>query len=103
MIEIDLQQIPNQEFIRIIDNTRYQIRLRSFHNMTLADVYINDIPVKLGLRCTPNCLLIPYEYLTEGGNFMFYSSDSSYPYYTKYGVTQSLIYLTASEVKEIYG
>lgn len=103
MIEIDLQQIANQEFMRIINNVRYKIRLRTFHNLTLADVYIDDEPVKLGVRCVGNEPLIPYKYLTQGGNFMFVCPDYDYPHYTKFGLTQSLVYLTDSELEEIYG
>ena len=103
MIGIDLQQIANQEFIRIEDNTRYKIKLRTFHNLTLADIYINDEPVKQGVRCVANEPLIPYNYLTKGGNFMFVCPDYDYPYYKKFGLTQSLVYLTNKELEEIYG
>ena len=103
MIEIDLQQIPNQEFIRIVDNVRYRICLRSFHNLTLADVYINDVAVKNGLRCAANEPLIPYKYLTEGGNFVFVCLNNDYPYYTKFGETQTLVYMTTEEMERVYG
>lgn len=101
MIEIDVQRIPNQEFEKEIDGVRYTIKLRSFNNMTLADITIDDEVVKHGVRVCPNTLIIPYEYLTKGGNFMFYCMDNDYPYYTKFGITQQLVYLTDEEIREL--
>jgi hypothetical protein len=103
MIEINVQQIPNQEFMRIIDNVRYTIKLRTFHDLTIADITINEKPVKNGVRVLANELLIPYKYLTKGGNFMFVCPNEDNPHYTKFGVTQQLVYLDDSEIKEIYG
>ena len=101
MIQIDVQQIPNQEFEKEINGVRYTIKLRSFHDITLADITIDDTVVKHGIRVCANTLLIPYAYTTKGGNFMFYCMDNDYPYYTKFGVTQQLVYLTDAEIKEL--
>lgn len=101
MIEIDVQQIPNQEFLRLIDGNRYLIKFRTFKDITLADITINEEPIKYGLRVSANSYLIPYPYLTNGGNFMFVCNDNDYPHYTKFGVTQQLVYLTAEEIAEI--
>ena len=101
MIQIDVQQIPNQEFEKEIDGKRYTIKLRTFHALTLADITIDDTVVKRSIRVCPNELIIPYKYLTQGGNFVFYSMDGSYPHYTKFGVTQQLVYLTDDEIKEL--
>lgn len=101
MIQIDVQQIPNQEFEKEIDGVRYTIKFRTFHKMTLADITIDDIVVKRSIRVCPNTLIIPYKYLTKGGNFVFYSIDNSYPHYSKFGVTQQLVYLTDTEIQEL--
>lgn len=101
MIQIDVQQIPNQEFEKEIDGVRYTIKLRTFHKMTLADITIDDTVIKHSVRVCPNTLIIPYKHLTKGGNFVFYSMDGSYPHYTKFGVTQQLVYLTDAEIQEM--
>jgi hypothetical protein len=103
MIEIDVQQIPNQEFIREVDGTRYNIRLRTFQGITLVDIKEDDEVLKYGVRACPNKPIIPYDYLTKGGNFAFICLNGDYPYYTKFGITQQLVYLTDDELKEITG
>lgn len=101
MIEIDVQQIPNQEFLRIIDDHRYLLKIRTFNGITLMDITIDEVPVKYGIRVIPNEYIIPYKYLTKGGNFMFVCNDGEYPFYTKFGITQQLVYLTNDEIAEI--
>lgn len=100
MIEIDLQQIPNQEFYREIDGNRYNLKIRTFKGITLMDVSINDVVVKHGVRVCPNTAIIPYEYLKEGGNFFFVCLNGDYPHYSKFGITQTFVYLTDEEIKE---
>lgn len=101
MIQIDVQQLPNQEFEKEIDGKRYTIKLRTFHGITLADITIDDTVVKRAIRVCPNVPIIPYKYLTQGGNFVFYSIDGSYPHYTQFGITQQLVYMTDEELQEL--
>ena len=101
MIEIEVQQIPNQEFIREIGDVRYTIKLRTFQGMTLADITADDVVLKRSVRVCPNMPIIPYKYLTKGGNFMFFCLDADYPHYTKFGVTQQLVYLTDEELEAL--
>lgn len=101
MIQIDVQQIPNQEFEKEIDGKRYTIKLRTFHGITLADIFVDDVCAKRAVRVCPNVPIIPYKYLTQGGNFVFYSIDGSYPHYTQFGITQQLVYMTDDEIEEL--
>lgn len=101
MIEIDVQQIPNQEFIREIEGVQYKLKFRTFQGMTLADIIADDVVLKRGVRVCPNTPIIPYKYLTNGGNFMFACLDGDYPHYTKFGVTQQLVYLTDEELEAL--
>lgn len=99
MIEIDVQQIPNQEFFKEIDGYKYNIRVRTFKDMTLMDIDIDDENVKHSVRVCPNVPIIPYKYLTKGGNFMFVCVNGDYPHYTKFGISQQLVYLTDEELE----
>ena len=101
MIEIDVQQIPNQEFIREVDGVRYDLKIRTCQGITLMDITADDVVLKRSVRVSPNIPIIPYKYLTKGGNFMFFCINGDYPHYTKFGVTQQLVYLTDAELSEI--
>lgn len=100
MNNITLQNIPNQEFDITLDEVDYTIRLRTVRDFTLADIEANGELLKSGVRCVPGIPLLPYKYLTRGGNFFFMCLDGNYPYYTQFGVTQELIYISDSELAE---
>lgn len=99
MIEIDVQQIPNQEFIREVEGVRYNIKIRTFQGITLMDISADDVVLKRSVRVCPNVPIIPYKYLTKGGNFVFVCINGDYPHYSKFGITQQLVYLTDEELK----
>lgn len=101
MIQIEIQKIPNQEFSVEINEVRYLLRIRTFKEMTFMDITINDELVKGSVRCCPNTLVIPYDYLTEGGNFIWQCLNNDYPSYEKFGDTQFLNYLTDEEISEL--
>lgn len=98
MREIPLRQTPNQRIETTIDGVAYAIQLRTATPLTIADIYANGTLVKAGVRCVPGKKLIPYDYLTVGGNFFFYCLENDYPYYEYFGVTQRLIYLSDEEI-----
>lgn len=98
MIEIEVQNIPNQEFIKEIDGYRYNIAIRSYKGLTLMDITCDDVVLKRSVRVCPNTPIIPYYYLTKGGNFMFACQSKEYPNYKKFGETQQLVYLTDDEL-----
>lgn len=100
MIEIEVQQIPNQEFIRDVDDVKYNLRIRTFNDMTFMDITADDVVLKKSVRLCPNTPIIPYKHLTKGGNFMFICLDGDYPHYTKFGITQQLVYMTNEELDE---
>lgn len=101
MIEIELQQIPNQKFAVDLDGHKYEIHLRSFQELTLATIYIDDVLVRHSVRCCPNQSIIPYNYLKNGGNLFFDCINKEYPYYKNFGITQRLYYISDAEVEEL--
>ncbi len=52
-------------------------------------------------RAVAGVPLIPYGYLATPGNFIILTQAGDYPFYTQFGVTQTLIYLSAVEIGEI--
>lgn len=98
MIEIQLKQIPNQALSIDIEGNTFNITIKTTDaKSTIADISINSNAVIKGIRCMPNRPIIPYKYL-EQGNFFFATMDDEYPYYTSFGTTQRLVYLSTSEL-----
>jgi len=101
MIEITVQKMPNQSFDIELDGHRYGIEIRTFNGMTLMSVKIDDKYVKRSVRCCANQRVIPYGYLTKGGNLTWICLDENYPHYSKFGDTQFLYYMTDDELEQL--
>lgn len=99
MIDISLQNIPNQSFTFTADDTSFKVTLKTTNDRTIADFIINDTIKIDGVRVMPNKPIIPYPYL-EYGNFFFVSNGESYPFYADFGITQNLVYLTPAEMND---
>ena len=103
MRDIPLRNVPNQLVETTIDGVAYSIQLRTAQRMTVADVYADGVLLKAGVRCIPGQRLIPYKYLTVGGNFFWYCLNGDYPYYEYFGVNQQLVYLSDAELANLNG
>lgn len=101
MIEIELRSIANQQFGVEIGEDRYLIRIRTFNDMTLMDISVNDVDILDGGRCIPNQAIIPYRQKTRGGNFLFVCPNKHYPHYTRFGVSQTFAWLTDDELESL--
>lgn len=98
MFEIALTQEPNQSFSIVLDGSRFDISLRDIGADLMAVTIARDgVTLLDGARLVAGTPLLPYKYL-EMGNFIFLVQGDAYPYWTEFGVTQSLLYLTAEEV-----
>lgn len=87
---------PNQSFSVNVSNMRFDIRLKEAAGVMVADVSINDVVVLLAGRVLAGEPLIPYRYL-EAGNFLMLTDNGELPAWSLFGVTQTLVYLTAAE------
>ena len=103
MREIPLSNVPNQLVETVIDGVAYSIQLRTVQSLTVADVYADGVLLKGGVRCVPGQRLIPYSYLTVGGNFFWYCLNDDYPHYKNFGVDQLLVYLSDAELANLNG
>ena len=101
MKEIILQNVPQQRIEVDIDGVNYVLQFRTSQGLTIADVYADTELLKAGVVCAPGAALIPYKYLTRGGNFYFYCAENDYPYYEYFTSTQFLFYLTDAEIEEL--
>jgi len=98
MTRIFLENIPQQEFDLNIDNVVYHLRLRDGGGFTFVDIATNTEQLINGLIAGANLPIIPYPYLTRGGNFIFYCLDNEYPNYENFESTQYLYYVSDDEL-----
>jgi hypothetical protein len=98
MIEIPLQAIPNQSLSILLGESQWDIRIKAAGNIMAFDISENNVPIVTGQRAVAGYPIIPYEYL-EDGNFVLLTMNDEYPDYTQFGVTQSLIYTSETELE----
>jgi len=99
MQTIQLQAIPNQSFTIQLDNSLYQFTIKAApQGFMYVNIIRNNVSIVLGMRAVAGTYLIPYKYL-ESGNFLIVTQNQEYPYYTEFGVSQYLIYLSPSDLE----
>lgn len=97
MRNIPLTQDPNQELTVRLDDRRYTLRLKAANGVMVADVSIDGAVILRGTRVLAGEPIIPYVYLQDG-NFILLTVDDALPDYAQFGVTQSLVFLSAEEI-----
>lgn len=97
MRNIPLTQDPNQELTVRVGDRRYTLRLKSTNGVMVADVSIDGAVILRGTRVLAGEPIIPYVYLQDG-NFILLTVDDALPDYAQFGVTQSLVFLSAEEI-----
>lgn len=102
MNTIQLQAIPNQSFSLNIDGDRYGIRIVESNGIMSVSVTRNDVAIIQGVRATAGTFLLPYLY-EEKGNFLFFNINEDLIYYTNFGLTQSLVYLSPDDLDYLRG
>lgn len=100
MIDILLAAIPNQTVSIRLDDRMYSITVKETRGVMSVDILRDNEPILSGSRCVPMVPLITYRYL-EAGNFVFLTENDEYPYYTEFGNTQSLVYVSPVELEAL--
>ncbi len=98
MQDIQLQAIQNQELSFQFEDENYTITLKAFNSIVVADIERNDDIVIQGQRVVPFVPIIPYRYLSTTGNLILQTEDNELPDFTKFNVSQFLVYATAEEL-----
>jgi hypothetical protein len=97
MQQIPIQQLPNQSFTVLLDSNQWGVTMKTVGDTTVVGLTRNGVGVLDGARAAPGAFIIPSEY-EEAGNFFFVTQNQQLPYYTRFNVTQSLIYIGAAEL-----
>lgn len=100
MLEIPLAAIPNQAFTVALDGHNYAFKIYAIDDCMAVDLTRDNTLILSGQRVVANFPIIPYGYL-ENGNFIFDTFNDDLPYYTQFGITQSLIYASALELSTL--
>lgn len=102
MKNISLQAIPNQSLSIRLDNNIYDIVIKEANGIMGVSITRDNILLNANIRAVSGSPIIPYKYqYIKYGNFVFLTNNEEYPYYTQFGITQSLIYINAQELEAI--
>jgi hypothetical protein len=94
---IPLKRLPNQEFSIQLDGGLFYLVLKTTGDTTSISVSLDGVQLLWNARAVANQYIISSAY-QEAGNFMFVTSNFELPHYEKFGITQSLIYVTEAEL-----
>lgn len=97
-LAINIQPAPVQNLSATLDDIRYELTIRSTGTAMVVDITREGVLILQSIRAVAGTPLMPYQYL-ESGNFIFTTAEGDIPFYTKFGVTQSLIFATAEELE----
>lgn len=100
MKTIAIQAIPNQAFTVNLDSERFNFTIKETRGCMSVSITRDDIILVENIRMVAGTPLIPFKYLQEG-NFFLITESQELPYYTQFGVTQQLVYLTIDEVNAL--
>lgn len=94
---VPIQAIPNQEFTIILDNNTWDFVIKSTNGVMSVSLTLNGVVVIENIRSVAGSFIIPSRY-EESGNFVFTTQNFELPDYTKFNITQSLVYVSAAEL-----
>lgn len=97
MQNIPLKAVPNQSFTVTLDNNQWDFTIKSTNGTVSVSLTRNNVVILSNARAVGNTKIIPAEY-QEAGNFMIVVQGFHLPDYTQFGVTQTLIYISAAEL-----
>ena len=102
MIDVPLQAVPNQQLSIQLGVSRYDITIKEAIGVMSATVVRDGVTLIENVRLVAATPVLPYDYLEEG-NFALTTADEELPDYTRFGVTQYLVYLDAVELAALRG
>lgn len=103
MTEVPLQAVPNQSLTATLEGARYALTIKEAHGIMCVDVTRDGVELLRGHRIVSSAPILPYRFLQDAGNFVLLTENEELPYYSAFGFTQALVYLTAAEVAALKG
>lgn len=97
---VPLANIPNQVFTVTLDGARWVLAIKEANAVMVADVSLDGTVLLSGTRVLAGEALIPYRFL-QHGNFLALTSGDNLPWWSQFGVSQVLVYLSAAEMASL--
>lgn len=97
MLNVPIQSIPNQQFSISLENNTYEIAIKITNSQMSMSIVRNSVTIVDNARCVAGAPIIPSIY-EEDGNFIFFTQGQQLPNYLSFNNTQSLTYLTTTEL-----
>ncbi len=89
------ENTPNFEITTVIDDENLQIKIRTLNNRTYMSLTCNNQVIFSGLRCDSNINLTEsFNYKGIKGKLIFLSESAEPVYYTGFGSSYELYYIT---------
>jgi len=99
--QITIDAVPQQTFTLLQDDVSYEVMITETRGVMSISFSLDQVVAISNSRVFTDSFLIPYRYLEgDGGNFIITSEADEIPYYTEFGITQFLFYLTAAEMAD---
>jgi len=98
-INVPLEAVANQELTITLEGSRYNLSIKQSINCMAIDIVRDGVVIITGIRPVAGAPVIPYKYL-ERGNFLFLTENDDIPWWEKFNITQSLLYLTIAEMEQ---
>lgn len=100
MRTIPLDAVPNQSLSLNLDGNRWNVVIKEARGIMFMDLALNDQTIMLGQRVVAGTPAIPYRHLQTNGNFLFLTDNDELPYWTQFGSSQQLVYVSPGEVAD---
>lgn len=105
MVQIinDLQALPKQEFTVVLENTLWDITIIEAAGCMAVSIVRGGEPTAVisGWRAVTGQLIIPRDREAALGNFAFLTVQDDLPWWEQFGISQSLVYVTAAELAAV--
>lgn len=99
MIDVDLSPSLANQLVSIdLDGRYFEVRVKCLGTTMVADISRDGVLLVEGVRAVASVPLIPPYLEQGGGNFAFVCNTDDLPFYTSFGSSQFLVYLTADEL-----
>lgn len=102
MRTIALARVPNQSTSFLVNEVRFNLTIKEARGVMVADVAVAGVTILTGSRLVAGEPVIPYRYL-EAGNMFLLTEGGALPTWSEFGVSQTLVYMTADEMEAVRG
>lgn len=100
MINIPLQQVEKQSFSVLLDNVLHQLSILECNGIMAVTIVRDGVTLIEARRAVASVPVIPAG-PREYGNFVFKTLNDEMPYWSEFGATQQLFYLTIQEIEDL--